>query len=248
MFYENKEILVVCPVFNEAHHIENLIAEINSENFIGDFLFINSGSKDRSLEIISESGLNFISLDRNEGVGNVIMESIKYANKNNYKILCLIAGNSKMRPKYINKILSPIIYENYDFVQGSRYLKYSNTENMPLFRKIIIPMTSKIFSFLYSKKMTDATCGFRAFKLSLVNSASYNIYANWLKKYAFEPYFYSNVLLDENVKSVEVPITMDYPEKKNKVKYTKIKPILDYPSLFFPYIYAFLNPRKFKLK
>ena len=96
--------------------------------------------------------------------------------------------------------------------------------------------------------MTDATCGFRAFKVSLVNSASYNIYANWLKKYAFEPYFYSNVLLDENVKSVEVPITIDYPEKKNKVKYTKIKPILDYPSLFFPYIYAFLNPRKFKLK
>ena len=38
------------------------------------------------------------------------------------------------------------------------------------------------------------------FKLSLINSASYNIYANWLKKYAFEPYFYSNVLLDSNVK------------------------------------------------
>ena len=49
---------------------------------------------------------------------------------------------------------------------------------------------------------------------SLVNSASYNIYANWLKKYAFEPYLYSNVLLDKNVKSIEVAITMDYPEKK----------------------------------
>lgn len=96
--------------------------------------------------------------------------------------------------------------------------------------------------------MTDATCGFRAFKLSLVNSASYNIYANWLKKYAFEPYFYSNVLLDENINSIEVAITMDYPDKKSKKRYTKIKPFLDYPALFLPYILTLINPKKFNLR
>jgi len=245
MYYQEKEILTVCPVFNESHHLENLIDEIKNTEFLGDFLFINSGSTDNSEDLIKKSGLNYENLETNEGIGNVIMEAIKYANKKDYKVLCLIAGNSKMRPKYINKILYPIIYDNYDFVQGSRYLGFGDTVNMPLFRKIIIPILSKLFSFFYRTKMTDATCGFRSFKLSLINSASYNIYADWLKKYAFEPYFYSNVLLDKDVMSIEVPITMDYPSKINKKKYTKIKPFLDYPSLFLPYIFALIFPKKF---
>ena len=33
------------------------------------------------------------------------MEAIRYGNENNYSVLCLLAGNSKMRPKYIDKIL-----------------------------------------------------------------------------------------------------------------------------------------------
>ena len=243
--YQNSDVLVVCPVFNEAHHLENLIEEIKSADFYGKFLFINSGSTDSSLELIKQSGLNYINLKKNEGIGNVIMEAIKYANTNNFSVLCLIAGNSKMRPKLINKILKPILLDNYDFIQGSRYLSGTKSTNMPLFRKIIIPFTSKLLSFIYQKKITDATCGFRAFKLSLVNSANYDIYANWLKKYAFEPYLYSNVLLDKDVRSKEVAITMDYPKKELKLKYTKIKPILDYPSLFFPYLIAYLNPKKF---
>ncbi len=246
--YNKSEILVFCPVFNEAHHLEGLISEIKNTDIYGDFLFINSGSTDNSLKLIKESGLNFISLNKNLGVGNVIMEGIKYGNSNNYKVLCLIAGNSKMRPKYINHILQPILENDYDFVQGSRYINKMKSNNMPLFRRVVIPLSSKLFSIIYRKKITDATCGFRAFKLSLINSATYNIYADWLKKYAFEPYFYSNVLLDNNIKSMEVPITMDYPTKSSGLKYTKIKPLLDYPALFFPYLIAFLNPKKFKQK
>ena len=244
--FKESQVLIFCPVFNEAHHLEGLISELKNCSFFGDFIFINSGSTDDSLEIIKKSNFKYISLKKNQGIGNVIMEAIRYGNENNYSVLCLLAGNSKMRPKYIDKILHPILNDDYDFVQGSRYIENVKTSNMPLFRKIVIPLTSKIFSFLYRKKITDATCGFRAFKLSLINSASYNIYANWLKKYAFEPYFYSNVLLDSNVKSIEVAITMDYPKKSSKLKYTKIKPFLDYPALFFPYLIAFLNPKKFE--
>ena len=65
-----------------------------------------------------------------------------------------------------------------------------------------------------------------------------------MRTYAFEPYFFSNVLLDKKVKKIEIPVTMDYPDKK--IKYTKIKPLIDYPSLFFPYVMALIYPRKFK--
>ena len=72
---------------------------------------------------------------------------------------------------------------------------------------------------------------------------TFNINTKWLKKCALEPYLFSNIVLDRNVKKTEVSETMVYPSKK--LKYTKIKPVIDYLSLCFPYIFALIYPRKF---
>ena len=237
------KILIICPVFNEAHHLEKLIYEFKSTKFHGDLLFINSGSKDRSLSIIKKSEFNYISLKKNLGVGNAIVKGIQHGLDNNYEIVCTIAGNGKMRPKHINEFTELIINKGYHYVQGSRYIQFEKN-NMPLFRRLIIPFITRVFSYLFNYKFTDATCGFRAFDLNLIKAASFNINAKWLRKYAFEPYFFSNIILDKKVKKIEIPVTMDYPEKN--IKYTKIKPLIDYPSLFFPYLVALIYPRKFK--
>ena len=237
------KVLIICPVFNEAHHLEILIEEFKITDFNGDLLFVNSGSQDKSLNIIEKSEFNYITLKKNLGVGNAIVQGIQFALDNKYEIVCVIAGNGKMRPKYINNLINPIINEGYHFVQGSRYIEFNNMR-MPFFRKLIIPLVTKIFSTLFNYKFTDATCGFRAFDLRLIKLCTFNIHAKWLKKYAFEPYFFSNVLLDKNVRKIEIPVTMDYPDKK--IKYTKIKPFIDYPSLFFPYLFALIYPKKFK--
>lgn len=237
------KILIICPVYNEEQHLDELIKEFHETEFNGDLLFINSGSKDKSLSIIERSNFNYISIDKNLGVGNAIVTGIQYGLENEYTIISIIAGNGKMRPKYINNLIEPIIKRSYHFVQGSRYIHFEN-KNMPYFRKIIIPIITKVFSVLFNYKFTDATCGFRAFDIKLIKSCTFNIHSKWLKKYAFEPYFFSNVLLDKNVRKIEIPVTMDYPNKN--VSYTKIKPLIDYPSLFFPYLIAFIYPRKFK--
>ena len=237
------KILIICPVYNEAHHLEILINEFQQTDFLGDLLFVNSGSEDESLLLIEKSNFSYISLEKNLGVGNAIVNGIDYGIDNNYEIICVIAGNGKMRPKFINNLTHPIVNDNYHFVQGSRYIDYKN-HNMPFFRKLIIPLITKLFSTLFNYRFSDATCGFRAFDIRLIRSCTFDIHAKWLKKYAFEPYFFSNVLLDKNIRKIEVPVTMDYPEKR--IKYTKIKPFIDYPSLFFPYLYALVSPRKFK--
>ena len=236
------KILIICPVFNEAHHLETLVEEFQITNFNGDLLFVNSGSEDNSLSIIEKSNYKYINLIKNYGVGNAIAEGINYGLENDYEIVCIIAGNGKMRPQFIDDLTSPIINEGIHFVQGSRYIHFKN-KNMPFFRKLIIPLITKLFSFLFNYKFTDATCGFRAFHMDLIKCCTFNIHAKWLKKYALEPYLFSNVILDRNVKKTEVSVTMDYPSKK--LKYTKIKPVIDYPSLFFPYIFALIYPRKF---
>ena len=43
--------------------------------------------------------------------------------KKNYSILVHLAGNGKMNPNQINKVIKPIKTNNADFVSGSRFLK-----------------------------------------------------------------------------------------------------------------------------
>ncbi len=229
------KILIFCPVFNEIHHLPRLLERVKLANFDGDFYFIDSGSDDGSSEFIANSGFKYISIQKNMGVGYSIITAINFAIENEYDIICGISGNNKMDPNEINNLINPIIKDDYDFVQGSRFLDYKVGNNTPRFRVVSIPILSKIVAILFKSKVTDVTCGFRAFKLDLVKRAKFEIDQKWLYGYSFEPYFYSNVFLDGNVSKLEVPVKMSYPLDKN-VKYTKIKPVLNYPGLVLPYV------------
>ena len=227
--------LIFCPVFNEAHHLPQLLERLNNTQINGDFYFIDSGSDDGSTEIIKKSGYKYLRLEKNLGVGYSIITAIEFARENNYKVICGISGNNKMDPNEINNLLNPIFLENFDYVQGSRFLNESKDNNTPRFREISIPILSKLISILFKMRVTDVTCGFRAFKLDLIDRAKFKINQKWLYGYSFEPYFYTNVFLDKKIKKKEIPVKMSYPLDKN-IKYTKIKPLVNYPGLVIPYI------------
>lgn len=242
----SNKTLVICPVFNESHNLDKLLLEFKKEKLNVDLLFVDSGSTDDSYKKIKKFKFQVLQLPRNLGVGNALVQGIKVAISKNYDIVCIIGGNGKMRPFLIPQLINPIINNDIDFVQGSRYLNSQETSSLPFFRKITIPLITKLFSALFRYSFTDATCGFRAFKVELIKNANFNISAKWLRGYAFEPYLFSNVILDSNISKIEIPVTMDYP--KHKLSYTKIKPIINYPALFFPYLIAYFFPKKFTKK
>ncbi len=84
------KILIICPVFNEAHHLETLIEEFQQTNFLGDLLFVNSGSEDGSLALIEKSNFSYITLEKNLGVCNSILNGIVYGLDNEYEIILFI--------------------------------------------------------------------------------------------------------------------------------------------------------------
>ena len=230
------KVLCFIPVFNEESNLPDLINDINIYNYeIDEFLFVNSGSNDKSLEIIKDSGLKYISLDENKGLGYLFIKAISYCIENNFDIFVVLSGNNKMNPKDLKKVLDPILYKNYDFVSGSRYLEDGLAINTPKFRDTSIPILSKIVTLLYGKKITDATNGFRAFKLDKMIQLMPKYDQKWLYGYSFETYLFGLALNSKEIKSVEVPVEIRY--KKN-IRHTKIKPFIDYPSIFIPFLIA----------
>ena len=147
--------LCVIPVFNEDSKLINLLNQIKKnkhQKYNLDYIFINNGSNDNSLTIIKSSKIKHLNLKKNKGVGYALILGFLYAKKYNYKYVIHLAGNGKMKPSEIEKFMSLIINENYDYVNGSRFLKGASKENNPIYRIILIKIFGFLINLLLKKK------------------------------------------------------------------------------------------------
>ena len=217
---------LVCPVaFNENVKIKSVIERFLKSPAYGkmDYLIVDDCSTDDTTDIIrsyAAQGVKTIKHDKRSGVGAAIRTAIRYAQKNGYDVLVIMAGNDKDNPNEIPQVLAPIISDGYDFVQGSRYFGKTGTGgDMPLYRKFATKMHPFLFSLFTLRTLTDTTNGFRAFRLSILNDARINIDQPWLDKYELEPYMlYKTITL--GYKFTEVFVTKIYPPKQ--LGYTKM--------------------------
>lgn len=239
------KVLILVPVFNEETKIGNVLHDISQQPFDGfdsEVLVIDDCSDDNTSEVINEYDVHVIRNEKRKGVGYIIKKGIRYGRHNGFNIIVLCAGNGKMPPAQIGRVVAPIIEGNVDYVQGSRYLDNAGSlNNLPQFRNIMIRLFSFFVSCVFFKKITDITCGFRAYKLSLFDDERFNIEQEWLDKYEFEYYLHYYVLkLRYDYK--EVPVSMMYPP--NKKNYSKIRPFIGWWSMVRPWIFLILRVKK----
>jgi len=241
------KILCIIPIYNEDKRLNDLLNDIKlfktKDNQNIDFLLINNNSNDKTLDIIKSFNFKFITLKKNFGIGHALLLGLKIANYLNYEILVHMAGNNKMSPFDIQKVLQPIFDNNIDYVSGTRFRYKRNYENNPIFRKVSIKLLSLIFSLLFRRKITDATCGFRAFRIKKI----FKYFKFFNKKkyytYGYEYYSYGKVLLSKEISSCEADVKMNYPKKG---KYSKIRPFIDWYPIIFGYIEALFDKNKIK--
>ena len=103
--------LCIIPCWNEEDKLPKLINQIKSfdqSNYKVDFLFINNGSTDKSLQIIKESKINYLTYQINMGIGYALINGLKIGTEKNYDSIIHLAGNGKMDPHEINKFLEKI--------------------------------------------------------------------------------------------------------------------------------------------
>jgi len=221
--------LCIIPVYNEDTKLNFLINQIKkykTRNLNADYLFINNGSTDKSYDIIKLSKFKFLSFKKNFGVGHALMVGFMHAKKHNYQSVIHLAGNGKMHPKYIKKFIKYLHVLNYDFVSGSRFLRsVADYKTNPMYRIVLI----KIFSFflrnLFNYNITDATCGYRGFKIKVFKNFKKNFFKKELFTYGYEYYSYGKMLKNNGIKTKEISVSMNYTSKTN---YTKIRPIIDW--------------------
>lgn len=226
--------LCVMPVFNQVKELPDLLEKCHKDMPADIFIIVDNGSNDGSEKLIADSGFEFIRLPKNQGIGYALMLGAEKAVERDCDIVVHIAGNGKMLPGEMNRVLDPIKADKADHVVGSRFMPGGESPNLPAFRKRAIPwVVNNVVLCLFWRKVTDATNGYRAYKTEILRDKRVKWQGKWLYHYQFEYYIYAKAL-KLGYRSMEVGTSMIYPADGRK--YSKIKPIIGWWELLEAWI------------
>ncbi len=142
------KILVVIPAYNESKKISNVINKINlhCKGIIDEICVIDDCSFDNTYESALIAGAKVIRHNCNLGVGAAIRTGLYYGYENSFDIAVVISGDDQHNPEEMKTLIDPILLEDYDFIQGSRYMNSGKTINQPLLRSIFTRLYPLIFN------------------------------------------------------------------------------------------------------
>jgi len=227
----NPKVLALFPAYNEEGKIGKAVSSI-PKDVVSEVLVIDDGSTDKTLWQAQEAGAKVIRNLKRQGVGSVIRQGIEYAQGNNFSIIVILAGNNKDDGRQIPRLIEPIIKGDYDFVQGSRFIKEGSYGRMPFYRLIATRyIHPTIFSFFALKRITDSTNGFRAIRVDIFKDKRIDLNQDWLNNYELEPYLFFKVI-ELGYRFKEVPVSKIYPP--GNLGYTKMRPVIDWWSILKP--------------
>lgn len=151
--------LVVIPAYNEALNIEKTVhdLEINAPDV--DYVVVNDGSKDNTLEVLKKNHFNYIDGFCNLGLFGAVQTGFKLALKEDYDLVIQFDGDGQHSAKYIEPLVKEIENGN-SIVIGSRFVD----EKKPFTARMIgSRFIAGAIKLVTGKTITDPTSGFRAY-------------------------------------------------------------------------------------
>lgn len=193
--------IAIIPAYNESAGIVNTVNDIleNAPGF--DYVVINDRSKDNTLQVCIDNGLNVVNLPLNLGIGGAVQTGYWYALENDYDIAVQFDGDGQHDAKYLNDMADYLVENNYDMVIGSRFIKKEGFQSSST-RRFGIKYFTFLIKLLTGQKITDPTSGYRMGNRSIIEQ-----FANAYPKDYPEPETVV-AIIDKGKKVSEVPVIM----------------------------------------
>jgi dolichol-phosphate mannosyltransferase len=158
--------LLAIPVFNEAPSLQAVLRRIRS--YARDILVVDDGSTDATPELLrSEPGIFQIRHADNRGYGQSLIDAFHFAVHRRYDWIITMDCDEQHEPEGIPAFIRSAAQNDADIISGSRYLQpMEGNSRPPLDRRAINQRITDLLNELLGLQLTDAFCGFKAYRVS----------------------------------------------------------------------------------
>ncbi|MEE9382977.1 MAG: glycosyltransferase family 2 protein [Nannocystaceae bacterium] len=154
-------VVVTLTAYNEEKNIAPVVRQCVDLGY--DVIVVDDGSRDDTAGVAHRHGARVVRHHRNLGQGYALLTSFRAALELDYDIVVEMDADGQHDPAEIPLFLPLFLNEQIDIVVGSRILGKTH-DDAPFFRRIFLPHFTTLINVLTGYEMTDALCGFRAFR------------------------------------------------------------------------------------
>jgi glycosyltransferase involved in cell wall biosynthesis len=165
--------MVGIPCYNEEVAIGSLV--LRASQYADQVVVLDDGSTDKTAEVARFAGARVLVHDVNMGKGAALRDLFQYATQHGFDIIVIIDGDGQHNPDDIPKLVEPLIRDEADVVNGSRYLN-GGAGNTPRYRRFGQVVLDRIIHWRLNGGVTftDTQSGFRAFSIKTAPFFKFN--------------------------------------------------------------------------
>lgn len=210
---EGRLVVVVVPAFNEAAHIEGVLATMPS--FVDRVVVVDDASDDETALLAARARtpetavVEVLRHPVNEGVGAAIATGYRRALERTghpQDAVAVMAGDGQMVPGELEALVRPVVLGVAGYAKGDRFAHRATLRAMPPARFVGGHVLSRMTSLALGATIHDSQCGFTVVARSAL--ASLDLDALWPR------YGYPNDLLaqltERGHRVVERPVSAVY--------------------------------------
>src|SRR5688572_5209115 len=160
----SRKLVIQIPCYNEeqvlGHTVASLPRHVPGFSTV-EFLIIDDGSRDRTVDVAREAGVqHIVSLPHNQGLARAFMAGIEACLKAGADVIVNLDADNQHDASSIPDLVAPILEGRAQIVVGARPI--STISEFSLVKKLLQKLGSAVVRLASGTEIPDAPCGFRA--------------------------------------------------------------------------------------
>ena len=161
----NRRVIAVVPAYNERDNIVSTIEDLQTNAPGVDYVIVNDGSKDDTLDICREHGYNVVDLPVNLGLAGAFQTGMRYAHEHDYDYAIQFDADGQHSAAYIEEMVKVAENKGANIVIGSRFA----TQKKPFSARMAgSALIGAMILLTTRKRIQDPTSGMRLFDKTMI--------------------------------------------------------------------------------
>lgn len=236
IFVGTRRVIIALPAFNEEAAIGLLLDRINrslaSQPLRYKILVVDDGSSDRTAEVVRDfsekANVHLVQHQVNQGLGTALRTAFDAAlsQASDDDIILTMDADNTHPPELMHRMIQ-MIEEGHDIVIASRFERGARVVGVPFHRHLLSIGAKYVFAGLMPiKGVRDYTCGYRAYRASVLKSGIKTHGSNFVSESGFSCMVDVLLKLRKQKPIIsEVPLVLRYDHKGNPSKMKVAKTI-----------------------